>query len=383
MKLVIFDGTFKTTAFINRLIQGLVNHDVEVYVLGFNEELSDKLKGVHYVGLGSSQNRIKFAWTSLKWGLKQGNLLKAIKLLAKEQKSELKRQNLSAALEQIQPDLIHVQWVSNISLFEAHLNKKEFKFILSQRGFQTNVRPFVNQKNFEYLQKWLPKFDGFHSVSKAISRVGDEIYSSPDKIDRVVYTGLDLSRFNFQSEVIKNETLQLISVGRSHWIKGYDYAIKACSILHQKGIDFKYTIVGASGDEELLFLIDDLGLQDKVVLTPKLSQTKVFELMIASDVFVLPSLEEGIANVVVEAMALGTPVISTDCGGMEELITHGKEGWIVPKRDAEAMANQLLVFCQMLVQEVSNIKKKARLKVEAQHSEEQMVASMLELYRNI
>lgn len=383
LKIIIFDGSFKTTAFINRLIQGLVNHDVEVYVLGFNDEINEKLKGVHYVGLGSSQSRIKFAWTSLKWGLKHGNLLKVIRLLTKEKKSELKRQNLSVALEQIQPDLIHVQWVSNISLFEAQLNKKEFKFILSQRGFQTNVRPFVNQKNFDYLQKWLPGFDGFHSVSKAISRVGDEIYSSQDKIDLVVYTGLDLSRFNFQSEVVKNETLQLISVGRSHWIKGYDYAIKACSILHQKGIDFKYTIVGASGDEELLFLIDDMGLKDKVILTPKLPQTKVFKLMIASDIFVLPSLEEGIANVAVEAMALGTPVISTDCGGMEELITHEKEGWIIPKRDKDALAEQIINFSNLEEDEINNIKVSARQKVETQHNEQQMVNCMLNLYQDL
>ncbi|MBZ9779437.1 glycosyltransferase family 4 protein [Psychroflexus sp. CAK8W] len=383
MKLIIFDGTFKTTTFINRLIQGLVNHDVEVYVLGFNEEVNEKLKGVHYVGLGSSQSRIKFAWTSLKWGLKHGNLLKAIRLLTKEKKSELKRQNLSAALEQIQPDLIQVQWVSNISLFEEHLNKKEFKFILSQRGFQTNVRPFVNQKSFEYLHKWLPEFDGFHSVSKAISKVGDDLYTHPNKIDQVVYTGLDLAEFNFQSEVIKNETLQLISVGRSHWIKGYNYVIKACSILRQKGIDFKYTIVGALGDEELLFLIDDMGLRDKVILTPKSPQTKVFEMMKASDLFLLPSLEEGIANVAVEAMALGTPVISTDCGGMEELTTHGEEGWIVPKRDAEAMAEQVLSFSKLEEDEIRLIKVAARQKVEQQHNERQMVEGMLRLYNRV
>jgi len=383
MKLIIFDGTFKTTAFINRLIEGLVSSGVDIYVLGFNEDLKQPLKNVKYVSLGSSQSHFKFARTSIKWSFVGSRLFKTLKLLVKGRKSELKQLNLSAALEHIQPDIVHVQWVSHISLFEEHLNKKQFKFILSQRGYQTNVRPFVNAENNSYLQEMLPKFDGFHSVSKAISIEGDRIYSSPNKVDQVVYTGLDLSKFNYQTRVVKNGILQIISVGRPHWKKGYDYALKACAKLDQQGIDFKYTIIGAAGDEELLFLIDDLGLQDKVTLTDKLPQAKVFELMQKSDLLLLPSLEEGIANVAVEAMALGCPVISTDCGGMQELITHDEEGWIVPIRDPEAMADQILEFSQMHVDEVSKVKKQARLKVEQQHTERQMVEGMVRLYSRV
>jgi len=383
MRLAIFDGTFKTTAFINRLIQGLVDNGVDVYVLGFNEDLKQPLEKVKYVGLGSSQSRIKFLRTSLKWGISSKALFRTIRLLLKGDKSWLKKINLNVALNKIQPDIVHLQWVSNISLFEEQLNKKQFKFVLSQRGYQTNVRPFVNSENFNYLQHWFPKFDGFHSVSKAISRVGDEIYSDPNKVDKVVYTGLDLDKFEFQPEVVNNKVLQLISVGRPHWIKGYDYALKACALLDQRGIDFNYTIIGAKGDEELLFLIDNLGLTGKVLLTSKLPQDKVFEMMKVSDIFLLPSLEEGIANVAVEAMALGTPVISTDCGGMSELITHGKEGWIVPVRDAEAMAEQIINFTNLELDEIRRIKMASRQKVEQQHNEDRMIKGMIELYNSV
>lgn len=133
----------------------------------------------------------------------------------------------------------------------------------------------------------------------------------------------------------------------------------------------------------MLFLVDDLDLQDNVTLTDKLPQTRVFELMQKSDLLLLPSLEEGIANVAVEAMALGTPVISTECGGMQELITHDKEGWIVPIRDAEAMAVQIFDFTALKESKIKTIKMAARNKVETHHSEEQMVANILELYRII
>ena len=173
MKIIIFDGSFKTTAFINRLIEGLVSKDVEVYVLGFNEELKQPLKGVKYVSLGSSASKWKFMWISLSWGLRSRSLLKTFKRLISVDKSQLKRQNLTAALQYIQPDVVHVQWVSHISLFEDLLKSQTYKFVLSQRGFQTNVRPFVDKVNFGYLQTWLPRFSGFHSVSQTVSKEGD------------------------------------------------------------------------------------------------------------------------------------------------------------------------------------------------------------------
>jgi glycosyltransferase involved in cell wall biosynthesis len=60
-----------------------------------------------------------------------------------------------------------------------------------------------------------------------------------------------------------------------------------------------------------------------------------------ADVFVLASLSEGISNAVLEAMACGLPIVTTDCGGMREAITDGVEGFVVPVRDSESMANAL------------------------------------------
>jgi colanic acid/amylovoran biosynthesis glycosyltransferase len=383
MKIIIFDGSFKTTAFINRLIEGLVSNDVEVYVLGFNEELKQPLKGVKYVSLGSSASKWKFMWISLSWGLRSKSLLKTLKRLISGDKSQLKQQNLKAALQDIQPDVVHMQWVSHISLFEDLLKSQTYKFVLSQRGFQTNVRPFVDKVNFNYLQIWLPQFSGFHSVSQAVSKEGDKIYKSQNKIDHVVYTGLDLSRFAFNSLAVQNKVLEIISVGRPHWIKGYDIALKALALLKMKGLEFNYQIIGAEGNQELLFLRKELDLDAEVEFLPKLPQQKVFELMSSADVFLLPSIEEGIANVAGEAMALGSPVISTSCGGMEELIIHDKEGWIVPVYDYKVMAAQVLEFSQLDSEYIQSIKHAARLKVEQEHTEMKMVEGMMGLYHRV
>jgi colanic acid/amylovoran biosynthesis glycosyltransferase len=220
-------------------------------------------------------------------------------------------------------------------------------------------------------------------VSQAISKEGDKIYNSPNKIDHVVYTGLDISQFQFKSKVFEEQTLQIISVGRPHWIKGYDIALKALCLLKKKGLQLNYKIIGAEGNQELLFLRKELDLETEVEFLPKLPQQKVFDMMSSSDLFLLPSIEEGIANVAVEAMALGCPVISTNCGGMEELISHQKEGWIVPVYDYKAMAAQILEFSQLDSEYIKTIKYAARLKVEQQHNKGKMIEDMIKLYSKI
>ena len=385
MKVVLFDGSFKTTTFINRLILGLANKGVEVYVLGFNEEITHKIKNVYYVGLGSNQSLFSFIKTCLILGfsesLKSG-LNALFNILGKDRKN-LQKQNLDIVLKQINPDIIHLQWPSLLPWVEPYLWDKKFKIVLSERGNQINVQPFVDANNFFYLQKCYPYIDGFHAVSKAITKVSNRIYKHPNKLVKVIYTGLNLEKFKFNSAVNKHTKLKIISVGRQHWVKGYDIALRAMHHLKLNKIEFEYQIIGAKNDEELVFLRHDLGIEKEVTLLGKLPQQQVFHLVASSDLFLLPSIEEGIANVVVEAMALGTPVISTDCGGMQELITHKKEGWIVPIRNSEAIANQIEEFSTTNIEELKAIKFAARKKVEVQHSEELMVQGMMELYHSV
>ncbi|HLT53304.1 MAG TPA: glycosyltransferase family 4 protein [Flavobacteriaceae bacterium] len=382
LKVIIFDGSFKTTPFINRLVKGLaVRH--QVYILGFNEKIERKIDRVNYIALGSNQTKVKLVLTTLGLLFRTGNfqlLFPTLKKLIKGNRQTIQQQNLDFALKTISPDIIHLQWPSVIPWFEDVLLKQEISVVLSQRGFHSNVRPFVEEDNFEYLKKWYPKMAGFHSVSKAISANGNKVWHSPQKLDKVVYTGLDLRQQCFSGAYQQNMPLRLLSVGRNHWKKGYDYALRSCKLLHEKGVSFQYTIIGGADEEELQFLIADLGLKDCVFLEDRKSQKEVFKLMTEASLLLMPSLEEGLPNVVVEAMAVGLPVLSTDCGGVPELITNGKEGWVVPMRNPEAMATAIESFSSLPIEKIMEVRKAARAKVEQQHGEEQMVAGMEDLY---
>ncbi|UKM63654.2 glycosyltransferase family 4 protein [Flavobacteriaceae bacterium GSB9] len=384
--IIIFDGSFETTPFIRRLMTGLINRGYKVSVIGFNEHNPEPVEGVYYQSLGSNQSKLRFIQTSLALALRYGNVeqvLKALFYFFKGQRKAIQTQNLSLVFKSLQPDIVHVQWPSLLPWLEPYLQNPDFKIVLSQRGFHVNVRPFVNAENMRYLQSVYPKLDGLHSVSKAISETGKAIGVPYTGIDEVVYTGFPLDQIDFQNKTKRHDTLRLLSVGRAHWIKDYPTAVKACAVLKAKGLDFHYTIIGGQGDEELLFLIHDLGLEQCISLIGKMSQSSVYEQMRNTDILLLPSIEEGLANVAVEAMALGTPVISTDCGGMPELITHGITGWLVPVGAPEAMANEILKVQSLPNDVLHTITKAARNIVEEQHSETQLLRGMEKLYKQV
>ena len=383
MKIVIFDGSFKTTTFINRLIEGLANEH-EVFVLGFNENTKIKIAGVHYIGLGSNTSIITFIIRSLQ--LRGFNIVLQCKLflqLFNREKNAIRNDNIQMAINTIQPDILHFQWVSVLSYLENLKLPKHTKTILSQRGYHINVRPFINQDNKVFLNKVFSKLDGFHSVSKAIQKKSNEIYASPLKIDHVVYSGFDTDSFRFKNTWNTNKKIQILSIGRSHWIKDYRTAINAMAILKKRDIQFHYTIIGIEEDEELFFMVSDLGLVENVSFISPLSQDKVYDKMIASDLLLLPSIEEGIANVCIEAMFCKLPVISTNCGGMEELIIHKETGFIIPIRNEHAMANELIEFYRLSKSRIETIVQNARVKVENQHSIDKMVNGIEELYYSV
>jgi len=383
MKIVIFDGTFKTTTFINRLIEGLANEH-EVFVLGFNETIKSKITGVHYVGLGPNTSKLIFIFRSAK--LRAFNFIKQFKLflqLLKGLKSEISQDNFQIAINKIQPDILHFQWVSLLVYLEFLKLPKHTKTILSQRGYHINVRPFINQDNKVFLNEVFSKLDGFHSVSKAIQEKSNEIYTSPLKIDHVVYSGFDTDSFRFKKTWNTNKKKHILSIGRDHWIKDYRSAILAMSILKEKQISFHYTIVGVHNPEELLFLVNDMNLKDSVTFLNSIPQEEVYEKMLESDLFLLPSVEEGIANVCVEAMLSKLPVLSTDCGGMSELIVDNETGFLAPTRNPKALADKISIFSKLQEIDILQLVNAAYIKATTQHTSKQMVDGMISLYKKV
>lgn len=170
---------------------------------------------------------------------------------------------------------------------------------------------------------------------------------------RRIYNGLDLQRFTYtaKSDVEKpseeaRSAHKIVSVGRLVEKKGFRYLIDACQRLVEKGLMFSCQIIG-TGElmGELEAQIVQLGLSEYVAMTGALPQKEVIKHIRSADVFVAPCIVgndnnmDGIPTVLLEAMALGTPCISTNVTGIAEAVIDQETGFMVEPGQATPLAD--------------------------------------------
>jgi colanic acid/amylovoran biosynthesis glycosyltransferase len=136
--------------------------------------------------------------------------------------------------------------------------------------------------------------------------------------------------------------LRVLSVGRLTWVKGYEYGLQAIKLLKEQGIACEYRIVG-DGDllEGVSFARHQLELESIVQLLGPQPWGEVKNAMQWADVFLQASVQEGFCNAVIEAQAMKLPVVCSDAGGLPENVEHGVTGFVVPRRNPQALADKL------------------------------------------
>lgn len=213
--------------------------------------------------------------------------------------------------------------------------------LVSCRGSQVQISPHNPERR--YLREKLPALfaaaTAVHGVSHEIVREAGGLGLEVAKAE-VIHPAIDPFFFTPAEKAETNDELQLIGTGSLIWLKGFEYALRALAELIRRGVPARLTLIGEGPDrQQLLFAIDDLQLGHAVELVGRKSPTAIRDLLRASDVFLLPSVSEGLSNAALEAMACGLPVISSDCGGMREAIENGRDGLLVPPRDPHAIAD--------------------------------------------
>ncbi|MEH1008504.1 glycosyltransferase family 4 protein [Winogradskyella sp. ECml5-4] len=279
-------------------------------------------------------------------------------------------------------DVVHIQWASHIYLFEEILDTSYFKTMVSLRGRLINITPLADLDLKALYQKTFPKVNQFHAVTHHIKKQA-MIYGAAEEKIKVIYSGVDIHTFEQfkKTNYIKKQNLKILSVGRQHWKKGYNYALEALKIVLDNNIKASYTIIGASDSEEIIYNVYDLNIKDNVTLTSKMEYKEVLKEMQKADVLVLPSVSEGLANVVIEAMALGLPVISTNAVGMPELVIHNKTGLLYKNRNVNDLAEKIKDFSVMSVKEVESMAANALQKVIEQHNRKMFKQRFNDFYK--
>jgi glycosyltransferase involved in cell wall biosynthesis len=168
-----------------------------------------------------------------------------------------------------------------------------------------------------------------------------------------------------------------------YWVKGGEYALLALRQLADAGLNFDFQIIGDGPEKaRILYTITDLGLEDHITMLGKLPPSSVRQHLQKADAFLLSSLSEGISNAVLEAMACGLPVVTTDCGGMREAVTDGVEGFVVPVRDPSTMAEKLSSLAQDPALR-ERMGKAARVRILKDFDQNNQVASFIELFTKV
>lgn len=169
----------------------------------------------------------------------------------------------------------------------------------------------------------------------------------------------------------------MISVARLTEKKGLHVAIEACRLLEQRGVDFRYNILSVGPwERRLRTLIEQYQLDDVVFMQRFKTSDEVNALLNEAALFLLPSVTgidgdmEGIPVALMEAMAVGIPVIATQHSGIPELIDTGQSGWLVPENDPAALAASLQYFISLDHAALEPVLARARHKVETEFNQQ-------------
>lgn len=225
---------------------------------------------------------------------------------------------------------------------------------------------------------------GIIAVSRAIRERIVNVAGIPQDRIRVIHNGLDLSRLPrptfddngapaglFRTPVIG--TLGLLSEK-----KGQRVFLQAVKMLLERGLDAEFVILGDGPDRTALrSLADELQVTKRVTFTPQTVSGQLTQL----DILVEPSLQEGLGMSVMQAMAMGVPVVATGVGGLYDLIEDGATGVMVPANSPVALADAIWRLLHNSG-ERTEMAKQAREIVEREFSAPHVAQQLIDYYRD-
>lgn len=202
----------------------------------------------------------------------------------------------------------------------------------------------------------------------------------PDRLQQIS-NGVDTGLFTVRAGPRHAGQKLITCIGRLDGFKGVDHLLEAFRQVIAGGADARLTLIGTGPDEEKLKrIVRALALEERVLFKGR--RENVLQELSDTDIFVLPSLSEGMSNVLLEAMSCGLPVIATAVGGAIDMIRHGINGMLVPPGDPAALSKALR---ELLADETTacSLGREARKTVEERYALSQTADCYRRLYREL
>jgi glycosyltransferase involved in cell wall biosynthesis len=249
--------------------------------------------------------------------------------------------SIFTTIRKIQPDIVHAQ--SLMSGIPAMISKKILKIPYIVWGRGSDV--YIPKGYIKLTSKTVIKnAETAIALNKDMKRAMQDIYNRDIVI---VPNGINLSDYPDDPCLKDSATHRngILYVGRLSPVKGVEYLIRSMKHVHDEIPDAILILIGSGKErEQLTTLSIQLGIQNYVQFIGLVSRDKVRTFMQQADIFVLPSLSEGIPNVILEAMACGLPIIASRVGGIPDLITNGKNGYLVEAKDTSDLADKIILL---------------------------------------
>jgi sugar transferase (PEP-CTERM/EpsH1 system associated) len=298
---------------------------------------------------------------------------------------------LAKLIEEVRPDIVHSRNWGTIETILAGTWTGNCALVHSEHGLdaaQAHSEP-LRRRALRRLAFQLA--DRVCCVSFALRDHHARSTGFPPGRIEVIHNGVDTGRYRPIAEArsrmreqlgIKGTEFCIGAIGRLEPVKDLFTLLRAARGLPADRSPWRIVIAGDGSESEALrdFVNNSAELRDR---TRFLGEVKdVPNLLNAFDVYVLPSLYEGISNSLLEAMATGLPVVASAVGGNHEVVEDGESGLLVPAGDSQALADRLMALQQPSESRV-RLSHKAMERVRAQFSLESMVNGYDGLYRGL
>ncbi len=285
---------------------------------------------------------------------------------------------LARYLRRERVDMLHMHESRGhmIGLLACGLNPRIRK-VVSRRVVHQPIRNWFSRWKYQ-----LPRVQ-YLAVSDAVRQVLMDNGISGASI-RTIYSGIDLKRFEHvpQADPLFPPGVRVIgTVGHLANSKGQRYLLKAAQGLIREEPNLGVAIVG---DGELRQQLEaqaaDLGIAQHVKFTG--FRRDILSLLREFEIFVLPSYLEGLGTSILDAMALGKPVVASRAGGIPETVEDGVTGLLVPPRDAAALTQALRYLLQH-PEVQAQFGKAGRGRVEQKFTAERMAYQTMQVYHQL
>lgn len=224
---------------------------------------------------------------------------------------------------------------------KAMRNQKSISNSLPKR-FAMYLRDSLSLPIINQIEKRVyDRADTIVPVSEYTGKRISNIYGASEAIETIPYP-IDTNVFKPEPVKICREPFILFAGNLHVPRKNTQLLLRVVELVRKSIPSIKLKLIGTDKFEKLSLIARQMDIQDSVDFEGHVSFEELLKFYQNSDVFAIPSRQEGLAIVGLEAMACGTPVVSTKCGGPEEYVIDGKTGYLIPQDNIEDFANRLI-----------------------------------------